>query len=142
MNGQAAIEWIVILSIAMLILAIMLSMNEDNYQFFSNQIRAGKVKAALNDLKEAVDFVYSQGMDAKATVLITVPTACNISVNTLPGGKGQIDAVFYEKGKIQYYDVYTDANITGSVPSKEGSYCMVVEYSGPEVNITRSEGSC
>jgi hypothetical protein len=142
MRGQASVEWIVILSVAILVLAVMLSMNDDNYQFFTNNVRAGKVKAALGELKNAADFVYSQGKDARTRVYITIPPAANFTAKTLPAGKGQIQAVLYVKGKEEYFDVYTDANITGSFPTASGSYCMNVEYMEAAVNISRSTGSC
>ena len=117
MKGQATVEWMIILSVSILILAVMLSFNGDNYSFFQNNLKASQAKAALNDLKKAVDFVYSQGKEAKTTAYITVPPACNISVKTLPEGKGHIEAVLSVNGKNEYYDVYTDANLTGGVPA-------------------------
>jgi len=142
MKGQAAVEWIVILSIAMLVLAVTLSMGEENYRFFTDNVKASKAKTTLNELKNAVDFVYSQGKDAKATVYVTVPPSSNFTINTLPTGKGQIQAVVYVGGKEEYFDVYTEANLTGTIPAEAGSYCMTVECSGAEVNISRSTSSC
>ena len=142
MRGQAAVEWIVIISVAMLLLAVMLSFSHDSYGFFLNSIKVGKAKAALNDLKNAADFVFGQGKDAKTRVYVTIPDSCNLTLRTLPGGEGQMQAVVYADGKEQYFDVYTDANLTGSLPSKAGSYCMDVECTGASVSITRSGGSC
>jgi hypothetical protein len=142
MRGQAAVEWIVVLSVALMILAVMLSMNEDNYQFFNNNVKVSKAKGAVNDLKNAVDFVYSQGKDAKTSVYVTIPPGTNLTVDTLPAGKGQILAIVYVKGQEESFDAYTDANLTGSLPAAAGSYCIEVRYSGPEVSVSRSSGSC
>jgi hypothetical protein len=142
MRGQAVVEWMVLLSVAMLVLAVILSLNEENYAFFRNNVKVSQVKSALNGLKNAVDFVYSQGTEAKTRIYVTVPSGSNFTIRTLEGGGGQIEAVVYVKGGEQPYDVYTDANLSGVLPSVSGSYCMDVEYVGPQVNITRSDGSC
>jgi len=142
MRGQAVVEWMVILSVAMLVLAIMLSMNEDNMAFFNNNMRVGKVKAALNDLKNAVDFVYSQGRDARTRLFITIPDSANLTVSTLPDGSGHIQATVYLSGRQEYYDVYTQSGLAGVIPSKAGGYCMDVEYGDSAVTITRSNASC
>ncbi|MFH0861522.1 MAG: hypothetical protein V1875_00695 [Candidatus Altiarchaeota archaeon] len=142
MKGQAAVEWIVILSVAILILAVMLSMNEDNMRFFNDNIKVGKAKAALNDLKQACDFVYSQGRDARTRVYVAVPDSTNISISTMQAGGGRIQAVAMVSGKQEIFDVYTDANLTGSVPQVSGGYCVDVEYSGLGVELGRADGSC
>jgi Tfp pilus assembly protein PilE len=142
MRGQASVEWIVILSMAILILAIMLSFNENNYQSFRDNVRVSKAKATLNDLENAVDFVYSQGEGAKTRLHITLPEASNFSVATLSTGKGRIQGIVYVRGEEEYFDAYTDANLTGSLPSEAGGYCVDVEYVNAKVNITRSGGSC
>ena len=142
MKGQAVIEFMVVLSIAMLILAIMLSFNEDSYWFFKDSVKVGQVKATLNNLKNSVDFVYSQGEDAKTRLYVTIPPSSNFTITTLSSGKGQIQAIVYLSGNEQYFDVYTDANLSGTLPSNAGSYCVDVEYMNGLVNITRSSGSC
>jgi hypothetical protein len=142
MRGQAAVEWIVVMSVGILVLAIMLSLNEDSFQLFRGSVRVSQTKAALNDLKNAVDFVYSQGTGARTRLYVTVPPSVNVTFGTLPGGSGQIQAVVYVGGKSEYFDVYTDAAIVGSLPNAAGGYCVDVEYQGDAVNISRSGGSC
>ena len=142
MNGQAAVEWIVILSVAILILAVMLSMNGDNLRFFNDNVKVSKAKAVLADLKQAADFVYSQGRDARTRVHVAIPDSTNISISTMAAGGGQIQAVVMVGGRQEHFDVYTDANLTGSLPQAPGGYCMDVEYSGREVDVGRSDGSC
>jgi hypothetical protein len=142
MRGQAAVEWMVVLSVAMLVLAVMLSFNEENYRSFRDNLRVSQAKASLNDLENAVNFVYSQGLGAKTRIYVTVPEASNFTVNTLSSGEGQIEALVYIRGKEEYFEVYTQANLTGSLPEKAGQYCIDVECLGEVVNITRSSGSC
>ena len=132
----------VVLSVGILLLAVMLSFSQDNLMFFKNNVKASQVKAALRDMKNAADLVYSQGKEAKTRVYVTIPESTNLTISTLPEGTGLIQAVVYLSGKQQYYDVYTDANLTGSLPSKAGGYCLDVTYVGSVVNITRSSGSC
>lgn len=142
MRGQAAVEWIVIMSIAILGLALMLSMNEENFRFFRNNVKVSQAKVAINDLKNSVDFVYSQGRDARTRLHVTIPSSCNLSVSTLPAGGGQIEAVVYASGKEEDFQAYTDANLTGGLPQTSGGYCIDVEYAGAAVNIGRADGSC
>ncbi len=131
-----------IMSVAILVLAIMLSLNENSYQTFKSNVRVGKAKAALNDIKNAVDFVYSQGTGAKTRLYVTVPEASNFTITTLPGGVGHIQCIVYVRGQEEVFDAFTDANITGSIPSTSGGYCIDVEYAEAAVSITRSSGSC
>jgi hypothetical protein len=142
MRGQAAIEWMVILGLGLMVLSAMIAMNNDTYSSFKGNFKVSKVKGSLNELKNAVDFVFSQGKDARTRVLITVPASVNITVGTVSSGRGQIAANVFVDGKQEFFDVYTEANITGAIPDKEGSYCMEVECLGEVVNITRSSGSC
>ena len=142
MRGQASVEWMVILSVAILILAVMLSFNQDSYQSFRSNLRVSKAKSTLNDLKNAADFVYSQGSGAKTRIYVTIPHASNFTITTLSTGKGQIQTVVYVKGREEYFDVYTNANLTGSLPSNAGGYCIDVESLEEVVNISRSSGSC
>jgi hypothetical protein len=142
MRGQAAVEWMVILSVAILLLAVMLSFNEENYLSFRSNVKVSQVKAALNDLKNAADFVYSQGQGAKTRMYITIPSAANFTITTLSSGRGQIQAVVHVRGDEQYFDVYTDGNLTGSLPQDTGGYCIDVECLEGVVNISRSAGSC
>jgi len=142
MRAQATVEWVVVISFAILILAVMLSFNEDNYLSFRSNVKVSNVKATLNDLKNAADFVYSQGSGAKTRLHATIPYETNITITTLSDGKGQIQAVIKVKGGEQYFDVYTDGNLTGSLPSKAGEYCVDVECLEGAVSITRSGGSC
>ncbi|MFH1055939.1 MAG: hypothetical protein V1744_07610 [Candidatus Altiarchaeota archaeon] len=142
MRGQAVVEWMVILAMALVILALMLSFNQENYSFFKNNVQVGQVKSTLNNLKNSVDFVYSQGKDAQTRLHVTIPHSSNFTINTLSSGRGQIQAVVYVNGNEEYYDVYTDANLTGSLPSRAGSYCIDVNYTGTYVSISRSSGSC
>jgi hypothetical protein len=141
-RAQAAVEWIVIMSVAILVLAIMLSMNEDNYLFFKNSVKASQAKAAVSDIKNAVDFVYSQGQDARTRLRITIPSSTNLTVATLAGGGGQIQARVWVSGKPQDFDAFTDANLSGVLPQTGGGYCVDVVYDAPAVNISRSGGSC
>ncbi|MBD3388459.1 MAG: hypothetical protein GF416_05255 [Candidatus Altiarchaeales archaeon] len=141
-RGQAAVEWVVILSVAILILAVMLSFNEENYLFFRNNMKVSKAKAALNELKNSADFVYSQGSGAKTRVYVTIPVETNITIETLSTGTGQIQAEVLVNGEREYFDVYTEANLSGSLPEKGGSYCVDIECLGEVVSITRSSGSC
>jgi hypothetical protein len=142
MRAQATIEWMIILSVSVLILAVMLSFNGDNYSFFENNLKASQAKASLNDLKRAADFVYSQGEGARTRLYVTVPASSNISVRTLSSGSGQIQAIVRVSGKEEDFDVFTAANLTGSIPTLSGSYCMDVLYTAGWVNISRSTGSC
>jgi uncharacterized protein (UPF0333 family) len=142
MRGQAAVEWMVILSVGVLILAVMLSFNEENYLSFRSNVKVSGVKAALNDLKNAADFVYSQGSGAKTRIYITIPPESNFTITTLSTGKGQIQAVVHVRGDEQYFDIYTEGNLTGSLPADAGGYCIDVECLEGAVNISRSSGSC
>jgi len=138
MKGQAAVEWMVILGVAILVLGVMLSMNEESLQFFETSLRVSKAKASLSQLKNGADFVYSQGSGAKTRVYITIPAATNFSVRTLAAGQGEITATVYVRGKPEVFDAYTDANLSGTLPQKSGAYNIDIGYDGDDVVFSRS----
>ena len=138
LKGQAVVEWMVILSVAMMILAIMLTLNDDSFNFFQNTVKTSKVKGSLNEMKNAVDFVYSQGEDGLTTVYVTVPAATNYSVRTLSSGVGEISAKVYVKGNAMDFEVYTNANLSGNIPQSQGTYKMEVAYVDGIVEITQA----
>ncbi len=142
MRAQATLEWIIILSLALFVLAVMLSMNQDNLRFFQTNVKAGNIKSTLNDLKNSADFVYSQGSGARSRLFLNIPAASNFTVSTVEGGKGLIRASINISGSYEVFDVYTEANLTGSLPQAAGGYCVDVVCLGEVVSITRSEGSC
>jgi hypothetical protein len=141
-RAQAAVEWIILLGLAMAVLAAMLSMNEGNYSFFKTGVKAGSIKSTLNDLKNSADFVYSQGRGARTRLYLTLPNDANFTITTLNNSRGLIQAQILNGGAREFYEVYTEANLTGSLPSAAGSYCIDVVCVGEIVNITRSNQSC
>jgi hypothetical protein len=142
MRGQAAVEWMVLLSVAILTLALMLSFNEDNLRFFQDNARIARARASVSDLKNAADFVYSQGQDSMKTVYVTFPAASNFSIRTLENGGGEIEARVYVRGERHDIQEYTMGNLSGLMPDKAGGYCMEVRYEGGAIVMERGEGSC
>lgn len=135
MRGQAAVEWIVIMGVAMLVLGVMLALNEDGYRFFQSSIRSSQAASATGQLADAADFVHSQGEGAKTRLYVFIPSATNISVETLSTGGGRISAASFNKGE---FERFTTANLTGSLPNVRGSYNIDLEYDGEKVIISRS----
>jgi uncharacterized protein (UPF0333 family) len=140
--GQSSVEFIVVIGVALLVLAVMITHGEEKYLNFRDELRVSRVKASLKDVANSVDFVYEQGKGAKTRISVSIPMAAEINISTDADGTGVIEGTVYVRGNPSTFLEFVDANLTGSLPNSSGTFCIDIECLGAEVNISRSSGSC
>jgi hypothetical protein len=132
-KAQAAFEYLMIISIALIILMGLVSIS---YQWTIQSKQSLGISTAENSvgkIVEAADLVYAQGPPAKTRILIQVPE--------------RIDSVSMEGSALTFtlragVNATTDitasskAPLVGSIPAEKGTYWIVVQAVGGQVNVT------
>jgi len=123
MKGQAAIEYMIIIGIAMAILVpLFVILNSYTYDTKSD-LKTRALEDSLDSIAESSSMVYFQGYPAKMSVNLYVPEGVimtNVSENFLMvrvrHGSGYTDIVST-----------TDAIVNGSLPTKAGIYKITIK---------------
>jgi len=131
-RGQAAVEMIIILAIALVIILIIVYSSQKTSLSALGQYEAAKAKATLDDLADAAELVYQQGFGAKTKLYLTIPSnvvSTNVSLNTMAfklASRGYEEDIFRN----------VDFTVTGSIPKEAGNYWFFVEAKDGYVIIT------
>ena len=122
-RSQVAVEYLVIMAFVLLILLGIISLNQGLLDSFGNQFRASKARIAVDDLADAADSVYIQGVGAQTRVFISLPKGINttqisnhtllLSLDAPNSGRNDI----YRNLKFQ---------VNGFLPREEGNYWITV----------------
>ncbi len=122
MKGQSAIEYMMIISITLVIMIPLLYL-VNSYMYQSrDEFKIRSLEDGVDSLAEIVDMVYFQGYPAKMTTKLYVPE------NVL---SSQIDEnlltmkIRISSGTIDI-PVSTQANMTGNLPTEPGTYTIIV----------------
>ncbi len=129
---QAAVELIIILAVALIILSIIISFSSDTYTSVSGQFEATKARTAVDDLTDAAKLVYQQGVGSRTKIFVTLPNDIiytNVTNNL-------IAIKFYAGGNER--DVYRtlDFDVSGEIPAEQGNYWMYLESKSGYVSIS------
>ena len=132
MNGQVAFEYIIIVGLVILFLIPLWSYIADLEGQASSELSISYAQNAVDKIASHADLVYSQGPPAKITSRVYIPTGVTQArilnstiVLTVRVGASVSDVM-----------AVSIANMTGSVPSAEGNYQLIVEAVGNLVNVT------
>lgn len=119
-KAQVGIEF---LSIAAVLLAIVAVLAGLSFLLFSDSVATSQTNDAVRSLSNAVNHVYRQGKGNAVTTKIVLPQ--NITASIV-GGLTQKEIGFTLRTTFgdQNFYVYTDANITGSLPSSAGTFVI------------------
>ncbi len=132
-EGQASIEYLMIMVIAMLILVPLVSVVYSQTARSRDEMGRSALQDSLQGLADAADLVQAQGHPAKITRSLHLPSGVsqtNVTDNhfivTVEGSAGPTD-----------YTVESSANLTGELPISSGSYqvSLKMEEEGV-VNVT------
>lgn len=117
MKAQSAVEYLIIVSVALLIIIPFLAYVNQSFSNYKENSRIIQAKNAVKKLGEAADFVYSQGPPAKLTIRVCIPEGVQsisfdkqilFKVKTSAG----ISDIFYE----------TIGEVNGTISTKSGCY--------------------
>jgi len=132
-TGQAAIEYLSIVGIAMLLTAPIIVQTQQSTTAVGESYQNGLAKTALNTVDEAAALVNSQGEPARVTFRVRLPDGINrtevtseyIHIRRVSGG--------------QTYNFYNSIafNISGTIPTSSGVHTLVAEAETDYVNITQ-----
>src|SRR3989344_9290963 len=115
-KGQTSIELISILAVSIVILAAIFSFSSQSVNELNREKIIESARTSVNKLKEAVNDVYYQGAGAQKKVLFVVPEGVDAASSGIRNNSFVLSAL----GN----DVYAkpDISISGSLPTKSGSY--------------------
>ena len=142
-KAQSSLEYMVMLAISLLIFGVVLFVSMNMLMGYNSQIAVDASFRAVEDIKEATDFVYTHGHPSKISIKVRIPSGIeNISIS------GNLIKMSIATGQ-SYTDIYdiTKANVTGDSAvgvlcsggvCREGYYVLNVESleTGYDVNIT------
>ena len=137
-RGQSGLEYMIIVIIAMLLIAPVLSRGTTQLSDMKNEINIMHAKDTLNEINDAAESVFAQGEPAKITLNARFPDHIN---QTSVGSKEimiQINAYGGTTDIVKRFDF----NVTGSLPIDEGYYDITIKavkiLGVTWVNITES----
>jgi len=121
-RGQAAIEYMMIISISMIILIPLMFIVNSYISGSRDEMKIRSLEDNVNSLGEVAEMVYFQGYPAKMTIEFYVPervTTSNVDGNLIwvrmGTSGGDIDIT-----------TTTQANMTGNLPTDSGSYMLEI----------------
>jgi hypothetical protein len=101
---------------------------------FSESVASATVSDSLRNLQNGVNQVYSLGPGNSLVVGISLPASVMSStVGGLTGTEVGFD-VSTAFGSKSFF-VYTDANVVGALPTKQGNFRVRLESLGTDVNV-------
>ena len=132
-KGQAAMEYMTMIGLSLLILMGLLVVVHFLTASATEQMNMNAAHDAVNKLKEAADFVYIHGHPTTITVYVNIPK------NVINGSDTYISDRTINLGMQlgdDVNDIYavTKGNVTGTLPTTEGYYVFVVNSTGDSVN--------
>lgn len=122
-RSQVAVEYLVIMAFVLVILIGIISLNQGLMDSFGGQFQASKARIAVDDLADAADSVYTQGVGAQTRVFVSIPsgvTSSAVSNRTI-----QLSLTAPSNGR---NDIYRNLNfqVNGFLPTQEGNYWLTV----------------
>lgn len=130
-RAQAAVEYMVITGLSLLILLVLLNAAQQQVSKTQAQTRMDAVGKAADKIKEAADFVYVHGHPTRLTIDVYLPPEldpersyiANSTINlALKVGGTYSDVWRGTRGKVAW-----DARGNSKIPAIEGYYTLVVE---------------
>lgn len=123
LKSQVAVELVIVLAFILIILIALMAVNQDLLNSVSGQFRAAKAKVVLNELSDAAQHVYQQGVGAQTRVFVSIPHGV---VSTQVSGQTLTISM---SGAEVTRDVYKNLNfqVSGAIPMDEGNYWLTVK---------------
>jgi len=119
-QGQVATELLIILAVALGILLITFTVNSDVMQSVGQQHRHQTARTGVNDLGDAAELVYQQGVGSRTTVYLALPNAVassTVSNKTIKIALADGESIYRNVGFV----------VNGTLPTAEGKYWVTVQ---------------
>ena len=132
MKAQVAIEYLIIVSVAIIVLLPLVIYANEMIRNYNEETKISLAKNAVKKLGESADWVYSQGQPAKLTTEVYFPEGidqASLENNTI---------LLRMKILSGISDVYysTMSPLNGSIPSNAGYYTISIIAYQNYVNIS------
>ena|SRR3989344_1142621 len=112
-RGQNAIETLIILAVIIGIFTMMIVVNQDVVKSYNSKFTVDRTNSALNDITNAAQSVYQQGVGAKTRVTINFPDGVdNITFKN--------NIIKFRLGNNNLIQKKFEFNVTGKLVSNEG----------------------
>lgn len=136
-KGQAALEYMAMISIALLIASPIIIRAQTSMQDVGEASTAARMESVLDSLEEGARLVNSQGTPARTTFAVSVPEG----VRETRAEDNYILYVLEARSGNQTYIRFFDFNVSGTLPQDQGAHKVRVEAVSVEgeddyVNIT------
>ena len=118
MKAQAAIEYMMIISIVMVIMIPLLFLVNSYMSQGKDELKVRALEDSVDALAEAADMVYFQGYPAKMTMKFYVPE--NVIMTNVSNNLIRV-RILTSSGAIDITG-FTQANLTGTLPTRSGIY--------------------
>ncbi len=132
-KGQAAIEYLIVVSVALLLLSPLIITSQRSVSDLNREVTNLKALNALYKIKEAADVVYSQGPPSKMTIYVSLP----LQTRDVFSSQNMLVLELGPEDMITHIPVSMDYNITvEGRPSARGMQKVSIEAMNDYVNIT------
>ncbi len=120
-KAQGATELLIVLAVGLAILLVFIALNFDVLTSSERQLRYRQARAVVDDLADAAELVYQQGVGSKTRVYVSMPG----SVETVTASNRTIAVKFSNSDDTVYRTLEFDVN--GIISGDEGSYWFCLE---------------
>ncbi|MBN2203228.1 MAG: hypothetical protein JW700_03530 [Candidatus Aenigmarchaeota archaeon] len=133
MRGQAAFEYLILFSIALLLLGILVWYSQEMTESNRNDMTVANAITAVNKIVDAANIVYTQGNPSQITLSVYIPERV-ISIDFI----GNTIAMKVQIGS-QTSDIIASskAPLQGNIPTSSGTKKIKIIAEENYVNITQ-----
>ncbi len=133
MKAQVAFEYMMIFGLALAFAIPVWIYVASVQQGTGEELSASYAENAARQMTSSADLVYSQGSPAKVRLNVYIPSGVDNA--SITGGRTIVFTVRTSAGPTDIFSSSV-ANMTGTIPSSEGSYLINIESRGSYVEIT------
>ncbi|MCJ7429189.1 MAG: hypothetical protein MUP66_02250 [Candidatus Nanohaloarchaeota archaeon QJJ-5] len=134
-KGQAALEYFVMISLALLIATPLIMQSQGALQDVQDRNREARMQQALDAIEQGIKIAASQGQPARLSFTVSIPRGV-VQTNITD------QYIHYRMqttaGESSFFRTF-DTPVNGSLPEQQGKYLLRVEAIGSYVNVSVSE---
>lgn len=135
---QYSVEAIVLLSIVLLIVLSIMTFREDLISGVSRNYYSEKSRTSIDLILHTAEMVYNQGSGARSIIFVSIPKEIiNITLTN--------NVLFVNMnitGSFETFFRTVPFNFNGTIPYEEGNYCLLLESSINNVEVSTYNGTC
>lgn len=134
-KGQAALEYFVMISLALLIAAPLIMEAQGALQEVQDTNREARMQQALDGIEQGVKMTASQGEPSRVSFTVSIPSGVVYSNVTDNYVHYRLQTT---TGESSFFRTF-DTAVNGSLPEIQGKYLVEIEAESSYVNISVSK---